>query len=72
MNNEKRKKWGLLAKKFSSTGDKLGKGIDKKILETVMALNALGINTDQSCEGHLKWGNVFTMGRYKSHQHRKT
>src|SRR3989344_890854 len=56
MNNEKRKKWGLLAKKFSGTGDKLGKGIDKKILETVVALNALGINTDQSCEGHLKWG----------------
>jgi len=43
-------------KKYSEFGDKLGKGIDKGILETVVVLNALGINTDQSCEGHLKWG----------------
>lgn len=56
MDSSKQKKWRALVKKFSKTGDKLGNGIDKGILETVVALNALGINTRQSCEGHLKWG----------------
>ncbi len=48
--------WDRYLKKFTGTGDKLGKGMDPGILETVVALNVLGINTRQSCEGHLKWG----------------
>ncbi len=36
--------------------DKLGKPIDDGILQSVVALNAFGINTRQSCEGHLDWG----------------
>ena len=34
----------------------LGTGIDAGILETVIALNALGIETSASCEGHLDHG----------------
>ncbi len=56
MGYDKHKKWEALTKKFSKIGDKLGNGIDKGIIDTVIVLNALGINTDQSCEGHVKWG----------------
>ncbi len=41
---------------FSRATDKLGKKIDKGILETVVAMNVLGITTDMSCEGHIGWG----------------
>jgi hypothetical protein len=56
MKSLKQIKWDLLVKKYSQVGDALGKGIDSGILETVVALNALGINTRQSCEGHMKYG----------------
>lgn len=36
--------------------DRLGKGLDEGIKETVTSLQVLGINTTQSCEGHLEWG----------------
>ena len=36
--------------------DKLGKPIDAGIIATVVALNALSINTAQSCEEHLDHG----------------
>jgi len=32
--------------------DAMGKPIEAGIMETIVALNALGINTSQSCEGH--------------------
>jgi hypothetical protein len=31
-------------------------GMEEGILETVVGLNAFGITTRQSCEGHLDWG----------------
>ncbi|MEO8972199.1 MAG: hypothetical protein ABI406_11450 [Ktedonobacteraceae bacterium] len=36
--------------------DKLGKEVDAGIIETVVALNLLGMPTTQSCEGHLNHG----------------
>lgn len=36
--------------------DGLGKPIDPGILQTVVALHALGLNTSGSCEGHARWG----------------
>src|SRR5581483_1069474 len=36
--------------------DRLGKGIDAGILDTVIALRLSGIHTVSSCEGHLNWG----------------
>ena len=33
-------------------GDRLGKGIDEGIKETVVTFNLLGLNTTASCEGH--------------------
>ena len=41
--------------------DKLGKGIDEKIKDTIIFLEAFGINTWQSCESHLDYG---TYGPY--------
>jgi hypothetical protein len=52
----KQEEWEELAVKFARTVDKLGTGIDTGILETVIALNALGIETAASCEGHLDHG----------------
>ena len=49
-------KWIEISEKFSHVTDKLGKHMDKGILDTVVALNVLGFDTDQSCEGHLDHG----------------
>ncbi|EKD62797.1 MAG: hypothetical protein ACD_52C00053G0001 [uncultured bacterium] len=46
-------KWQATTQKFLNTSDNLGKDIDPKILDTVIALNLLGVSTSQSCEGHL-------------------
>jgi len=46
-------KWQATTQKFLNTSDDLGKDIDPKILDTVIALNLLGVSTSQSCEGHL-------------------
>jgi len=56
MQINKLKRFNLIKRKLQKYGDKLGKGIDKDILETVAILNALGIHTSGSCGGHLKWG----------------
>jgi hypothetical protein len=45
--------WDKLVKKFERLTDGLGMPIDLEILETVVALNALGINTIMSCGGHI-------------------
>lgn len=39
--------------------DSIGRPIDSGILETVIALNILGITTNQSCEGHLDHGRPY-------------
>ncbi len=46
------KEWAELEEKFRHVTDKLGKHIDEGIFETVIALNALGLPTQMSCEGH--------------------
>ncbi len=38
---------------FASITDKLAKGIDDGILDTVIVLNLLGLPTVMSCEGHM-------------------
>ena len=45
--------WDAKVEAFSHVADKLSEPIDPGIFETVVALNAMGINTRQSCEGHL-------------------
>lgn len=52
----KEKKWQNATAEINKITDALGKGIDEGVKETVIALNVLGINTTQSCEGHLDWG----------------
>jgi hypothetical protein len=53
---EKLQRWEKVQDSFQNAVDCLGKELDAGILETVVALNALGFSTTQSCEGHLNWG----------------
>jgi hypothetical protein len=48
--------WNLVAEKLSKITGNLGMPIDKGIFDTVVALNVLGIQTAQSCEGHTDHG----------------
>jgi len=45
---EKEKRWKEIERKFESDED-----VDEKILPVVVALNAMGIETIHSCQGHL-------------------
>ena len=46
-------------KEVEEMKDKLGKRLDSKIKDLVIGLRMLGIETLQSCEGHLDWGNPY-------------
>lgn len=50
--NNKEQHWQRLAERFAATTDDLGQPLDPKILDAVVALNALGFETTASCEGH--------------------
>lgn len=39
--------------------DRLGCSVDEGIMETVVALNLLGLHTSQSCQGHLDHGHPY-------------
>jgi hypothetical protein len=56
MITHKQREWEQTAARFYTATDKIGMNIDSGILETVIALNALGIETSASCEGHLDHG----------------
>src|SRR5260221_6862287 len=56
MMDEKPQQWRDLTVRISGIADKLGMPIDAGIRETVIALNALGFTTRQSCESHLDHG----------------
>jgi len=45
-------KWDKVKREIENAADAEGHGIDEGIKEPVIALNAFGINTGQSCEGH--------------------
>lgn len=48
--------WEQKLKELEEVTDSLGEPIEKGTIETVAALNLLGIPTSQSCEGHTKDG----------------
>ncbi len=54
--HKKEQEWTTAVERFSNVKDALGKPIDAGILETVVALNLLGVHTIASCEGHVDWG----------------
>ncbi|HMQ02010.1 MAG TPA: hypothetical protein PKD79_03005 [Candidatus Doudnabacteria bacterium] len=49
---KRQKQWSEIAERVNNVRDKVGEGIDEGIKSMVIALNAFGINTSQSCEGH--------------------
>lgn len=53
---QKEQSWQEVASRFARVVDGVGCSIDDGILETVIALNVLGITTLASCEGHLDHG----------------
>jgi len=48
--------WAIVINTIENTADKEGYRIDEGIKDAVIALNALQINTGQSCEGHVERG----------------
>jgi hypothetical protein len=56
---QQEKKWQEVVQNASQFADKLGRGLDPGITDTVIALNMLGIPTTQSCEGHLDHGRPY-------------
>lgn len=55
----KQQMWDKMAAEVDLWVDGIGYPIDKEIKETVIALNLLGIETRQSCEGHLDHGSLY-------------
>ncbi len=55
---EKERQWQSFEKQFKETTDALGYEIEPKIMDTVVGLNAIGISTYQSCEGHVDRGRI--------------
>ena len=53
------KRWEEMEAAVDLIRDGCGMPIDTKIKEIVIALNLLGVETSQSCEGHLNWGFPF-------------
>ncbi|HWS85052.1 MAG TPA: hypothetical protein VN207_12430 [Ktedonobacteraceae bacterium] len=51
--------WQQTFEQVALTTDALGKRIDIGIMGLVLALNAYGIKTTASCEGHLDHGNPY-------------
>ncbi len=56
--SEKEQQWQEFEEKFKKETDGLGYEIEPGIFDAVVALNALGINTRQSCEGHVDRGRI--------------
>lgn len=60
-----------LRTQLQNTKDKLGKTIDEKIFDTILYLNAHGLNTSASCEGHLDRGLAFPWVDFSSSDEKK-
>ncbi|SRR5258708_4494217 len=60
--------WTKLEENFKHITDRLGRPIDDGIFETVVALNALNIITDGSCEGHLDHGLPYPWIDFTHHE----
>jgi hypothetical protein len=54
----KNQRWEASEKYFSRIIDGFGTPIDPGIIDVVVALNMVGVNTEASCEGHLGHGNA--------------
>src|SRR5437879_4971634 len=53
---EKLQRWQKAEAVARRTTDAVGLEIDRGILDTVVSLNVMGVNTTASCEGHMDHG----------------
>jgi hypothetical protein len=60
--------WEKLSQLFTHVVDGIGKEIDSGVIETVVGLNAVGIRTIASCEGHIGRGKPFPWIDISYHQ----
>lgn len=58
VNEDKEQRWQEMCTRVEHMTDRLGKGIDPGIVDTVVVLNLLDIPTTMSCEGHLDHGTA--------------
>ena len=56
---QKEDAWNRMWEEVSSWKDSLGHPIDEKVKKAVVALNLLGHQTRQSCEGHLEHSSAY-------------
>jgi len=56
--SDKEQQWREFVERFKHEADRLGYGIEPGILKAVAGLNALEINTSQSCHGHVDRGRI--------------
>lgn len=56
---DKQQDWAQISQSIEETTDTLGLPIDAGIKDVVIALNAVGLSTSSSCEGHLDWGRPY-------------
>jgi len=62
--DEKEKKIEEIRQEFEAMADKEGYPIDSGIKDTVIYLNAMGLSTGQSCEGHFEKGSrAYSLGK---------
>src|SRR5712691_8019638 len=58
-NQDQQERWKQGIEHWECVTDRLGNPIDPGILEAVVALNLLSIQTTASCEGHLDSGHCY-------------
>lgn len=52
-------RWDELAQRLGQATDSIGTPIDSGIMDVVVALNVVGVNTTASCEGHLDYDHAY-------------
>ena len=64
---EKQKAWDDMKNKILSASHTHGTaGMEKDVVDTAVALNLLGVNVSESCEGHIKHDSIFPYVMFES------
>ena len=64
---EKQKAWDRMKNKILAASHTHGTpGIEKDVVDTTVALQLLGVNVSESCEGHIKHDSIFPYVMFES------